>query len=86
MRQFNVGQIVRIFYDDDCFDEGFIREINDHIEVDFYDWITIWPLTAEFSVQSLHHERISYLVPLEVGTVVATFTHSGHYQADDHSA
>lgn len=83
--QLEVGQIVRIFYEEDCFDEGFIREIGQHIEVDFYDWIATWPLTAEFSLQSLHHERVSYLVPRHAGTVVATFAHSGHKPVDVHS-
>ena len=39
----HVGAKVRIYYDDDFFDEGEVVKIdNEIVTVDFYDWIEQW--------------------------------------------
>lgn len=36
---------IRIYYGDDCFDEGEIRTIDENkITVDFYDWIELFDI------------------------------------------
>jgi len=68
-----VGDLVRLYYADDCFDEGEVLSVTDGIVVvDFWDWTEQWHDT-EFTIRDLFHEGIEVLVPTQRGTIVVDF-------------
>ena len=71
------GDLVRIYYEDDFFDEGTVSAVvDDLITVDFYDWIEQWPDSA-FRIRDLFYEGIEVLVPTQRGTIVIDFRGCG---------
>lgn len=71
-----VGEPVRIYYEEDCFDEGEVKSVRDGVVVvDFYDWIEQWSET-DFSIQELFLEGKEVLVPNSNGTVIVDFRRS----------
>ena len=69
-----VGAAVRIYYDEDTFDEGEVRHIADgQIDVDFYDWIERWTHPGQFGSDHLWLEGKDVLIPIESGTVITDF-------------
>jgi hypothetical protein len=68
-----VGATVRIYYDDDSFDEGEVTAVvGDLITVDFYDWIERWN-DHEFRLQELFYECREVLIPIQRGTIMVDF-------------
>jgi len=67
-----VGDIVRIYYDSDCFDEGEVISVGDVVTVDLYDWIECWH-EWEFTLNELYYEGIEVLEPITRGTIVVDF-------------
>jgi hypothetical protein len=67
------GDKVRIYYEEQCFDEGEVTAVNGAlITVDFYDWIERWG-DDQFVLRDLYYEGIEVLVPIRRGTIVADF-------------
>lgn len=68
-----LGETVRIYYEDDYFDEGEVKSLCDGIvTVDFYDWIEQWQET-DFSIREMFHEGKEVLVPKQRGTILIDF-------------
>jgi hypothetical protein len=71
--ELNVGTVVRIYYDNDIFDEGtVIRNESDEIDVDFYDWISRWSSPAQFVIGDCYGTK-DFMVPTTAGKVIAVF-------------
>lgn len=79
-----IGEVVRIYYEEDWFDrddtpfdEGQVIAIDgDLITVDFWDWIERWQESA-FSLFDLFREGKEVLVPTQRGEIVQDFRDSG---------
>jgi hypothetical protein len=68
-----IGSIVRLYYDQDTFDEGKVCALNDqHVDVDFYDWIERWPI-SKLSAYELWYEAKTVFTPLEDGQIILDF-------------
>jgi hypothetical protein len=68
-----VGDVVRIYYEEHCFDEGEVTLIiDDIVTVDFYDWIERW-CEADFRLDELFYECKDVLIPVRRGEVVIDF-------------
>jgi hypothetical protein len=68
-----LGAVVRIYADDDSFDEGAIYAMTDrYVDVEFYDWQQRWPTSA---LRSFHPwlDQIEVLCPTSEGEVTRTF-------------
>lgn len=68
-----VGAIVRIYYEEQCFDEGEVTTVEGSlITVDFYDWIERWS-ENQFVLRELFYEGMEVLVPIQRGSIVVDF-------------
>jgi hypothetical protein len=68
-----IGAHVRIYYEENSFDEGVVIIVTDtEIVVDFYDWIERWP-PHQFELRDLYYENKQILSPLTQGEVVTRF-------------
>lgn len=73
MSYIQVGNIVRIYHADDCFDEGVVTDtLDERITVDFYDWIERWE-ESEFALRELFLEGMEVLVPSSRGKIMIDF-------------
>lgn len=71
---FVLGALVRIYADDDSFDEGTICTIFEgYIDVEFYDWQQRWP-RAELQHFLTWPDQREVLRPTGVGEVIRTFS------------
>jgi hypothetical protein len=69
-----VGCIVRVYYDEETFDEGEVKSITEtHVQVDFYDWIEQWNSASQFMMVDLYLEAISVWVPTVDGEITVDF-------------
>ena len=68
-----IGDRVRIYYEENCFDEGDVVSANDPIVVDFYDWVERWASADEFGLTELFYEGIEVLVPVRRGEIVIDY-------------
>jgi hypothetical protein len=69
-----VGCAVRVYYDEETFDEGEVKSIvNGQVVVDFYDWIEQWKSDSEFLIMELYFEAKSVWTPLTDGEIVVDF-------------
>jgi len=68
----HLGEIVRLYYEEFCFDEGRVIAL-DPVTVDFLDWIEVWTDAAVFTLRDLYHEGIEVLIPVQRGVVVLDF-------------
>lgn len=67
------GEIVRLYHEEYCYDEGEVLSVIDGIvTVDFYDWIERWPESA-LNIRELFHEGKEVLVPTRRGEIVLDF-------------
>ena len=70
------GDLVRIYYDIDEFDEGEVASIDqESIIVDFYDWVERFPENV-FTLRDLFYEGVEVLMPVQRGQVVIDFRRS----------
>ena len=70
------GDLVRIYYDIDEFDEGEVTSIDQEtVTVDFYDWIERFPENV-FTIRDLFYEGVEVLMPVQRGKVVVDFRRS----------
>ena len=68
-----VGDLVRVYYDEFCYDEGEVISVEgDVITVDFYDWIERF-CEADFRLEELFLECVEVLIPVRRGEVVIDF-------------
>ena len=68
-----VGEKVRIYYEDDAFDEGEVTLVRDGLViVDFYDWVEQWR-EDQFALQELYMEGVEVLVPKSDGVMLSDF-------------
>jgi hypothetical protein len=68
-----LGAAVRIYADDDSFDEGAVCQISDcYIDVEFYDWQQRWPTGALRQLLTWPDQR-QVLCPSTDGEVIRTF-------------
>lgn len=68
-----VGDAVRIYYEEHCYDEGEVTAvIGDEIVVDFYDWIERWS-ESDFRLDELFYEAREMLIPRRRGEIVVDF-------------
>lgn len=74
MESIEIGALVRVYYDQDTFDEGEIRSVaHGEIEVDFYDWIERWSSETQFAFEASFYENIEFLLPLLPGEIIADY-------------
>jgi len=84
--QLTVGSIVRLYYDQDTFDEGKVCDITDQsVDVDFYDWIERWPI-SKLSVYDLWYEAKTVYTPVENGEIVIDFHLHNCYKILNHKS
>ena len=67
-----VGDRVRLYYEENYFDEGEVIGVADGILVDFYDWAERWP-EDDFRIRELFYEGIEVLVPVRRGEIVIRY-------------
>jgi hypothetical protein len=68
-----IGDRVRIYYEENCFDEGEVISAHELIVVDFYDWVERWPDDRAFGLTELFYEGIEVLVPVRRGEIVVEY-------------
>jgi hypothetical protein len=74
MSQITIGSAVRLYYDEDTFDEGCVTHAaDDRVVVDFYDWIAEWPGIASFGCDRSYLGVPGVFVPLQKGTITTRF-------------
>lgn len=74
MPPMTVGCPVRVYYDEETFDEGEVKEMTEtHVFVDFYDWIERWTADAQFVIRELYSEHKAVWVPVRPGVLVMDF-------------
>ena len=68
-----VGDVVRIYYEEYCFDEGEVTSvIGNMVTVDFYDWIERW-CDTDLRLDELFLEGKEVLIPVRRGELVVDF-------------
>lgn len=78
MPNVSLGAVVRIYYDEDTFDEGEITLAQpDRIEVDFYDWIECWTSAAQFVADKSFFTGRMVLIPNTAGIIIKDFRKDG---------
>jgi hypothetical protein len=75
LQPFRCGDTVRLYINEENFDEGVVIETNaTNIVVDFYDWLELWPIDEPMRNEACFSSGCWYWVPNGRGIINKTFS------------